>query len=233
MVAILLFVLSALAPASADEAALREIIAKFATAKNFSATETIVRELVATGDPAVERPLVALSDGNLYFRKADKAVFIGAEVGSAINLSDPLSGESAGEAAKTEMTKVKVNNGLRRAIRDALGTLTLGSDDPAVRLAAAQNMFSSPDAANIGPLDAAIAKEQVASVKVALEDARASSVLVSDLPEADKLAAVDRIAARGDRAALSLLTAFQAQAEGSLKDAASSAVERIKASLVI
>ena len=72
-----------------------------------------------------------------------------------------------------------------------LGTLTLGSPDPAVRLAAAENMFRNPDPAGIPALDAAIAKETDASVKARLEQARASAVLVSDLAEADKLAAID------------------------------------------
>ncbi|MGE3306474.1 MAG: urea ABC transporter permease subunit UrtB, partial [Rhizobiaceae bacterium] len=80
--------------AGADEVALRGIIAKFADARNFAATEAVVRELAATGDPAVERPLLGLADGNLLFRKADKAVFIGKESGQSVALLDPLSGES-------------------------------------------------------------------------------------------------------------------------------------------
>ena len=63
-------------------------------------------------------------------------------------------------------------------------------------------------------------------VKARLEQARASAVLVSDLPEADKLAAIDVLAARGDREALSLLTSFEASADGALKDAAASGDRR-------
>ena len=69
-ICLLVSFLTALAvPASADEAQIREIIAKFATAKGFSATQTVVQELAATGDPSVETPLVALSDGDLIFRE--------------------------------------------------------------------------------------------------------------------------------------------------------------------
>jgi urea transport system permease protein len=220
-------------PAAADEAALRPIIAKFATAKTFQETEAVVRELVASGDPVVEKPLTALSEGDLYFRKSDSAVFIGKESGQTVKLADALTGADAGEAAKAEMTKVKVNNTLRRVIRDALGTLTLGADDPAARLAAAQTMFKAPDPNSIEALDAAIAREEVASVKARLEQARASAVLVSDLPEADKLAAIQVVAARGDRDALSLLTAFEAKAEGPLKEAAATAVTTINSSLAV
>ncbi|MBL8578815.1 MAG: urea ABC transporter permease subunit UrtB [Mesorhizobium sp.] len=229
----LLLIFAIAAPASADEAELRSIIAKFATTKNFQATEQVIRELVATGDASVERSLLALSEGNLYFRKADSAVFIGSEAGQVVKLLDPLSGEAAGEEAKAAVTKVRVNNGLRRTIRDVLGTLTLGSDDPAVRLAAAETMFGNPDPVAIPALNAAIEKEAVASVRAKLQQARAAAVLQSELPEADKLAAIELIEARGDRAALSLLTAYEARAEGSLKEAAASAVGDINSKLAV
>jgi urea transport system permease protein len=228
-----LLMMAIVASASADEAGLRAIIAKLATTKNFQATEQVVRELIATGETSVERPLLALADGNLYFRKSDAAVFIGSETGQVVKLLDPLTGEAAGEEAKAAVTKIRVNNSLRRAIRDLLGTLTLGSDDPAVRLASAETMFGNPDPDAIPALDAAIEKEAVASVRAKLQQARAAAVLQSDLPEAEKLAAIELIAARGDRAALSFLTGYEARAEGPLKDAAADAVTKINASLAI
>ncbi len=92
-----------------------------------------------------------------------------------------------------------------------LGTLTLGSADPDARGSPPPRPCSgNPIAADIAALDAAIAKETDAGVKARLEQARASAVLVSDLPEADKLAAIDVLGARGDREALSLLTSFEA-----------------------
>ena len=228
-----LFAFALAAPARADEAALKAIVAKFATAKGFPAIEAVVRELGATGDPAVEKALTALSEGALSVRKADGQVFIVKEAGVEISLFDPITGEAAGQAAKAELTKIKVNNGLRGVIRDVLGTLTLGSADPAVRLAAAENMFRNPDPAAIAALDAAIAKETDAAVKARLEQARASAVLVSDLAEADKLAAIEVLAARGDREALSLLTSFSATTDGALKDAAGKAIAGIDSSLAI
>ncbi|WP_256750364.1 urea ABC transporter permease subunit UrtB [Mesorhizobium sp. Mes31] len=227
----LLVLLATLSSSGASEADLRGIIAKFATAKGFSETGAVVHELAATGDPAVERPLAALADGNLYIRKADSLVFVGKETGDSVQLLDPLSGEKSADAGKDDITKIKVNNTLRRVIRDALGTLTLGAKDPAVRIAAADTMFKTPDAANIEPLDAAIAKETVASVKALLEQARAASVLVSDRPDADKLAAIALIGARGDRDAVSLLTSVEANAPDTVKEAATAAIRSINSTL--
>ena len=187
--------------------------------------------MAATGDPSVERPLGALSVGDLLFRKSDAQVFIGKESGQTVQLLDPLSSEAAGEAAKAEITKIKVNNTLRRVIRDLIGTLTLGSDDPAVRLSAADTMFKTPSAGSIEALDVAIAKETVASVKLKLEQARASAVLVSHLPEADKLAAITLIGGMGSREAVSLLAAFEAQSEGALRQAATDALAKANSTL--
>ncbi|MER9354679.1 urea ABC transporter permease subunit UrtB [Mesorhizobium sp. M0514] len=229
----LVFLVASLLPSNAAEADLRAIVAKFATGTGFSATEAVVRELAATGDPLVERPLAALAEGNLYIRKADSAVFVGSEAADSVTLLDPLSGGKAGDAAKADITKIKVNNTLRRVIRDALGTLTLRAKDPSVRIAAADTMFKTPDAANIEPLDAAIAAETDAKVKALFEQARAASVLVSDKPEADKLAAIALIGARGDRDAVSLLTAVEANAQGAVKDAATAAIASINSSLAL
>ncbi|MER9442152.1 urea ABC transporter permease subunit UrtB [Mesorhizobium sp. M0340] len=229
----LLLLLGMVLPSNASESDLRAVVAKLATASNFSAIEAVVRELAATGDTAVERPLAALAEGSLYVRKADSVVFVGKESGDSIELLDALTGEKSGEAAKADITKIKVNNTLRRVIRDALGTLTLGSKDPAVRIAAADTMFKTPDAANIEPLDTAIANEGAASVKALLEQARAASVLVSDRPEADKLAAIALIGARGDRDAVSLLTSVEASSEGAVKDAATAAISNINSTLAL
>jgi urea transport system permease protein len=219
--------------ARADESALRAIIAKFAAAKGFPAIEAVVRELGATGDPEVEKALSALSDGNLSVRKADSQIFILREDGAAMTLLDPLTIEPAGQAEKSALSKVKVNNALRGLIREVLGSLTLGASDPAVRLTAAETMFRNADPAAIAALDAAIANEPDPAVRAKLEQARAAAVLRSDMSEGDKLAAIDLVAARGDREALSLLSAFQAQASGTLKDAAASALAKIEGSLAV
>src|SRR3954470_24406104 len=98
LLAILALLFSAFAltaPAHADDAALRTIIAKFATAKGFPAIEAVVRELGATGDPAVGRPLTPVSKANLGIRKSDSQVFVAKHAGATVSLLDPVSGEPA------------------------------------------------------------------------------------------------------------------------------------------
>ena len=189
-----------------------------------------MRRLGATGDPAVEPVLTALAEGNLSIRKSDRGVFIVSEGGGTTRLLDPLTAAPVGEARRAELTKVKVNNALRRVVRDMLGSLTLASPDPAARAAAADTMFRNPDPASLDALAAALGRESVPAVKLRLEAAHAAALLASDRPEAEKLGAITVIAARGDRDALSVLTAFAARAEGALKDKAAGAVSGITAS---
>jgi urea transport system permease protein len=232
IVAAILACLFAIAPARADEAQVRAIIAKFADAKSFDDTGKIVSELAGTGIGAASRPLQALADGDLQVRKSDKAVVIAAGSGT-LKLSDPLSGETIGEAQAGELSKIKVNNTLRRTIRDAIGSLTLTAPDPAVRMKAAETLVANPDPAALGAIEAALAVEKDSAIALRFKAARAGAILFSDRPDAEKLVAIGDVAALGTRDAVSLLTRFEAGAQGELKSAAGAAMARVDASLSI
>lgn len=214
--------------------ALRPLVNKLGEG-GFRDVEAQVGALAATGDPAVAPALEALSSGDLYVRKSDSMAVIGVKAGSGLALTDPLTGEALGTVSSGEVTKIKVNNGLRRSIRAALGSLTLGSADARVRLAAANSMFRSRDVETLPQLEAAIAAETDAGVKTAMERARAATLLAGDAPEADKLAAVDFIASAGGRDALSVLTSIagDAKAPQALRDAAQTGLTRIEKSLAL
>src|SRR4029079_15547569 len=139
----------------------------------------------------------------------------------------------AGDAVRADLTKIKVNNALRRVVRDVLGSLTLASDDAATRTSAAETLLQRPDPTAIDALDQAIAREQVPAVKDKLEAARAAAVLNSDFQASEKMAAITVIAARGGRDALSLLTAVAAKADGAVRDKAEAAIAGLEQSLAM
>lgn len=233
---IVIVLLSCFASAShawSGEAEIRTSIAELATAKGFPEIEKIVKDLASLGDPLVNPALTALADGNLQVRKSDNAIFITRDGGTGVVLIDPIAGKEVGEAAKTDVVKIKVNNSLRRIIRDSLGNLTLQSPDTATRLQAAQTIFKNSDASQLTALDAAIAGEADAGVKAQMELARASAILNSDRGDDEKVAAIKLIRERGGREALSLLTATEAKTSGLVKDQAAAAVAGIERSLAI
>ncbi len=213
------------------ETEIKASIAKLATAKSFPEIESVVKELASLADPLVNPALTALAEGNLQIRKSDNTVFITRDRGVGVMLIDPITGKESGEAAKTDVQKIKVNNGLRRIIRDSLGNLTLQSPDTATRLQAAETIFKNSDASQLAALDAAITNETDSSVKAQMELARASAILNSDRRDDDKAQAIKLIGERGGRDALSLLTAVEARTSGLVKDTAAAAVGVIERNL--
>ncbi len=225
-----LFVLLSVLPAHAAD--LRELIDGLA-GKSYAETEQQILAIVANGDVAAVPALEALGDGALYARKSDGAVFITAKAGSGFALTDPVTGESAGEATAGELERIRVNNRLRRAVAAAIGALTLMSPDPSVRLAAAQEIFKSGDPDSIELLDAAIAEETNPAIAKVMVEARAAAVLKSDLPDDEKIAAIQVITARGGADALAILNAAATSGDGEVRAAALTGISTVESSLAL
>ncbi|MGH7003503.1 MAG: urea ABC transporter permease subunit UrtB, partial [Alphaproteobacteria bacterium] len=181
--------------------------------------------LARTGDVALVPVFESLAAGDLYARKADGRVFIARESGSALRLTDAVSGASAGEAAKAGFERIKVNNSLRRAVRTAIGALTLLSPDRTIRLAAANSVFSSPGEDALTLVETALQSEKDPQIRTAMEEARAAAVLKSGRPAGEKRAAVQIIAQRGDRDALAILSAARDGAGNEVRTAIEDAIE--------
>ncbi len=199
----------------------------------YAGTEKALNQLSDAGDPAAVPVIEALQAGDLYVRKADGLVVIARKAGSGYALTDPLSGASLGAADSAAIDKIKVNNSLRRAVSAAIGALTLMSPDAGVRRSAADAVFKSRDANALHALNAALAKEQTASVRRAMEQARAAVILTAGASDADTQAAVATLAARGDRDALALLSAIAASgASDTAKTAAAAAIATVEQKLM-
>lgn len=218
--------------AQSDLESLRPLVNALAEGK-YKETQKQIGDLAATGNPAVAPALEALGAGELFFRKSDKQVFIAKKAGKGYALSDPLTLEDAGETGRRAVTKIKVNNNLRRVIRSALGSLTLLAPDPKVRMAAAEAVFKAKDPEAIESLEAAIAKETDDDVRLVMEQARAAAVLNSDGSDGDKLEAIETLASMGNREALSLLIGLRDSSEGEVQQAATRAVNTINKSLAL
>ncbi len=199
---------------------------------NFKQAEELLEQIAATADARVVRALEAFAEGDLYVRKSDNQVFITKPAGSNLAAIDALTGETVGEEPKGAFTKIKVNNTLRRAIRSALGGLTLLSPDRSVRLAAAQAVLQSPSAENLDLVETALATEADSEVKARMEEARAVSVLASDRSADDKRAAIATVASLGGREAVGILMSVSATIDESLKPDIDKAIANIESGLL-
>jgi len=200
----------------------------------FKARGKAIEDLAATGDARVAAILEMLGKGRLFYRKNDKLVVIAKKAEGGYALTDPLSGAALGNVERRAVKKIKVNNRLRRTIRDLRGTLTLKAADPTQRRAAAAAIFKARDPNAVAKLDGAIAVETVTDIRQAMVEARAVSVLAgASGDEAAKLAAVAVLAARGDDDARAVLMALSDGAEGALGRAMRQAIQRIEKSLAL
>jgi urea transport system permease protein len=212
----------------ADE--LGDALAGFAK-DSYGDTLKAIDAVAATGSERAPDIIGALKDGRLYFTKADKKTFI---MGADDALTDAATGELVSGDKPFGLKKVKVNNRVRGAIEAALGSLGLLGADSAKRLAAAEAVLKSRETSALPMVEAAIAKETDPAIKRVLEQARAA-VLVADneAAEEDRIAAVEKIAARGDDDAMAILRTLPADTPASVKDAAAAAIANIHQNLAI
>lgn len=184
----------------------------------FSQITEQVGILARTGDMRLVPALQALAAGQLYARKADGSVFIGAENEDMLALTDAVTGESVGKAPKAEFERIKVNNSVRRSVSIAAGTLTLLSPDRVTRLKAANAVFLSPGENGLELITTALEQEKDPLIRKALEEAKSAALLKADASTIDeKRVAVRVIAARGDQDALAILTATRETAMDQLR----------------
>ncbi|THV21649.1 urea ABC transporter permease subunit UrtB [Peteryoungia ipomoeae] len=231
LISLLILFISFAAPsmAQSDPGSLINALGK----ANFKQAEALIGEIAATGDPKIVPALEAFAEGDLYMRKEDGQVVITKAAGSNLVAIDPLTGAAIGEAPKAAFTKIKVNNNLRRAIRSALGGLTLLSPDKAVRMQAAQQVLQSPSAENLELVEAALAKETDPQVKARMEEARAVSVLASDRPADAKRAAIETVASLGGREAIGILMSVSSTIDESLKPELDAAIAGLEGQLLL
>ncbi|MCB1389703.1 MAG: urea ABC transporter permease subunit UrtB [Rhodobacteraceae bacterium] len=184
--------LALLLPAMASAQTLEDLVARL-PAGNFNDRAAVVAQIAETGDPRAAAVLDALLEGELEERKADHRIVRVTGGRNSQTATDILTGEDLGTVARRSTESIRVNNALRRAIRTALGVLTLMDPDPARRLAAAEAALRTPSAEQVDALTEAMQAEGVASIRIAQSRARAAAILASDLPLADKLEAVQVI----------------------------------------
>jgi len=200
---------------------------------SFSDREKAMNVLVATGDERVPPVLQALSDGDLYIRKADGKVLFATKAGSDFALKDPLDGADLGTAPSADLEKVKSNNGLRGKIRTAIGKMTLLSPDATARLSAARSVLKNADPAMLELLDQALATEADPAIKNTMELARAVIVLKTDGTIEAKRAAVETVTSHGDRAAQNVLINNLAGAPDELKPLIQAGIDRLNSELAL
>ena len=213
--------------ASADD--FSDAVKGFA-ADSYSDTAATVESVAGSGNPRAADIIGALQAQTLYFLGDPPAVFIKAGDGSFV---DAATGTPATPSAAPD--PVRQNNRVRALVDSVVGNLTLLSSDPAKRSEAAATVFRSRDPAARAPLELAIAKETNASIKTAMERARAAIVATTaDAPDADRLKAIDTVRAAGsDQDTAAVLATAASTSSGQVKNAAASALATVNSRIAM
>src|SRR5262245_5652021 len=224
---LLMIAVLVLAPVSGRAQSADEAFAALAST-SFDSIRRGVEALALSGHPQAAAVLTALQANQLLFRNADKALFIKQEGGSFV---DAATGKPAPDVMASGLRPVRMNNAVRGAVEAALGILRLFAPDPAARYTAADAVFRSHDPAALPALDRALARETDAGVRRRMEQARAAALLFApDSSEADRVAAVAVLRARGDIDSRALLASLSGQPPA-VSEAASFAVTAIDRNL--
>ncbi len=196
LAALLLLLMPAFAPAARAQTAPDPAAAANLAATSYDTIRQGVDQLGASGDPRAASVLAALQGGHLYARQSDRALFVRQAGGG---FAEALTGRPAPGLMASGLREVRMNNAVRSAVEAALGSLRLFAPDAATRARAAEAVFQARDAGALPSLDRAIARETDAGVKRAMLQARAASLLsAGQAPDADRIAAVRVLRARGD-----------------------------------
>ncbi|MEM0942518.1 MAG: urea ABC transporter permease subunit UrtB [Pseudomonadota bacterium] len=210
----------------AQGASFEELVAQLPEGK-FDARAKVIEAIAATGDPRAAALLEALGEGDLQQLKSDGTIVRVVKEGRDQFAFDAITGAELGEIGRRDGRKIRVNNRLRRTIAAAIGALTLQAPDPAVRMEAAEQALKTGDPGQIPALEAALAAETDPEVAEAFRDARAAAILNDDAPEAEKIAALERLGRRADQDVLFIVTAI-ADGEGPVAETARVQLERIE-----
>jgi len=173
----------------------------------------VIEEMAADGDPRVAPILKAMLDGDLYVRDSDEHVVIATKKGKVFTHIDIVSGEEVGESSSKELSKIKINNRLRGALRDALATLNLFSPDLNIRSAAVEQIMDARDPAMLPLLLRAIDREEDETLLARMELAQATMALAAGETTEERLSAIDVLASETTPQIRAVLSQFVASAE--------------------
>jgi urea transport system permease protein len=185
-------VCAGLAPAHASQSddAFLQALSDLATS-SFREKEAAIGELAAARHPSTRQVLAALLEGNLYYRREDKRVYI-VSPGDALELTDPVTLKAAGTADPADFARITTNNQLRRALRSTIAGFDLSHPDSDVRLAAVNELLRSLDEDGIAIVRQRLDDETDSDVRDAMKAALALADLES--PEVEtRLAAVGEL----------------------------------------
>jgi urea transport system permease protein len=126
----------------AKEENFQELLNQLST-KDFSAKFNIVEEIVLKNDPKTQFILNSLLEGKIYSIKSTKKVVFALKEKNKYTTTGLVNNEPLGIFSKSEVSKIRINNKIRKKIKTSLALLDLTHPDESTRLAAVKSTYKS------------------------------------------------------------------------------------------
>lgn len=150
----------------------------------------------------------AMLNNRLYYQKEDKKIVIIEKLDSGeYQLFDPLNQANLGVVKKSLIKKVKVNNKLRKQLRNIIARLSLFSNDAALRQSSVRSMLDKIDSETITILEKVRDQEQDEGVLALVDLAFAIYNFTESEEQSIRLAALDIMKGSLEPTVRNLLTA--------------------------
>jgi urea transport system permease protein len=200
------------------------------SADSFAKTEQAIIAIVAASPPHAAEILDALGEGRLFVDDEHKRVIYQTASGAAF---DARTGASV--AGVEGLRKIRLNNGVRRALEEAKGALGVSNADPKRRVEAARDLYDNPSSKALPVVDAQLARETDPDAKAALNQARAAILAVSPPASVEEtLRAIDALSQKGGEKAKNYINALSPKgADPAIRKAGDAAVANIDRSLML
>jgi len=130
-----------------------------------STVDGLLAALLEADLPTVPLFLERWRDRGVYLRASDGLFYYATQAEGGYALTDVDSGADLGRAESADMTELRPNAGVRRAVGSALVAFQLLDDDPVRRLAAVDAIARSPSEDQLDPLRLSIDEEPDPALK--------------------------------------------------------------------
>ena len=153
-------------------------------------TAPLLEKLEQAGGDTMLPLFELMLSGSLYYQRSDRAlVGIKKQPEGQLIASDVFTGAGLGEVDKKSVKKIRVNNKLRKHLREAIARVKLNASDDDQRLAAVKTIMSDLSDATVAVLEKRLEIEKNEDVATALKQAIALySLQTSKTASAKKLA---------------------------------------------
>lgn len=203
-------------------------------AKPFSKKIIAVEAIASNENERTVPVLEAMLKGDLYARKSDGKLVVAQKQGGVYDIIEAATGVDLGEAKSAELSKVRVNNRLRKTLKGVLGGLTLMSKDFDKRSKAVERVFNDRDVDVLPILNKAIEREEDSSLKNRMHLVKASIQLENSTDEATLTEALSVLKKTPTPDVRSILSGYIATAsDPAAKKAAQATLDSVENSLSV